>query len=68
METENNIAALQKRYMTTMELATYLGKSKWWVYDRIRQRGIPFIPMGRELLFDIRAIDSWLAKKAVRSI
>ena len=67
MEERNSTLTVQKRYLNTAELADYLGKSKWWIYDRIRGRSIPFIPMGRELLFDVKAIDAWLAKKAVRS-
>jgi excisionase family DNA binding protein len=68
MEDKNSTLTVQKRYLNTAELSEYLCKSKWWIYDKIRQRGIPFTPVGRELLFDLRAIDTWLAKKSVKSI
>jgi len=68
MTTENGKLAVEKRYLNTAELAEYLSKSKWWIYDKIRQRRIPFISVGRELLFDLKAIDTWLAKKSVKCI
>lgn len=57
---------LIKRYLNTEELSGYIGKSKWWIYNKIKQREIPFIPMGRGLLFDVKVIDAWMAQKSVK--
>lgn len=65
MEAGNNKLVVQKRYMSTAELAEYLGKSRWWIYGKIKRRQIPFIPVGRDLRFDVKVIDGWMAKKAV---
>ena len=48
----------EKNSTLSADLAEHLGKSTWWIYDTIRHRGIPFIPVGREMLFDLKAIDT----------
>jgi excisionase family DNA binding protein len=57
---------LEKRYLSTEELSGYICKSRWWIYSKIKQREIPFIPMGRGLLFDVKVIDAWMARKSVK--
>ena len=68
MNDKNDKLTLKKRYLDTAKLSQYLSKSKWWIYDRIQNRAIPFIPVCRELRFDLQVINNWMAKKAVRSI
>jgi excisionase family DNA binding protein len=54
-----------KRYMTVCELSSYICKSKWWIYERVRNREIPFLLVGRQPRFDVKVIDAWLSKKLV---
>lgn len=68
MNNKNDKIVENKRYLSTIELGEYIGKSKWWIYDKIKKREIPFIPIGREARFDIYRIDAWMAKKEVRAV
>lgn len=52
MKFKNAKLPLPRRYLSTLELSQYLGKSKWWIYAKIKRREIPFAPVGRDLRFD----------------
>jgi len=67
MENKNDTLNIRKRYLNTVELAGYLGKSKWWIYKKVKLREIPFIPVGREPRFDLVAIDNWMTKKTIKA-
>ena len=60
---------MEKRYMDTDEVAEYLGVSKWTIYRLVSVRRIPFIPVasGKDKRFDIKAIDAWMEKNAIRA-
>jgi len=68
MNESNDTINRQKRYLSTLELSEYIGKSKWWIYSKIKRRQIPFIPVGRDRRFDLKVIDEWLASLAIRNI
>ena len=67
MNSANDTIQIPKRYLNVIELAEYLGKSKWWIYGKVKLRQIPFISMGRQPRFDMKIIDAWMAKKSVRA-
>jgi excisionase family DNA binding protein len=48
-----------------VELAEYLGVSKWLIYKYIENRDIPFIPFGRIIRFDRLAVERWAEKRMV---
>ena len=58
----------QKRFMTVVDLADYLGISEDTVYTMVSQRSVPFTKVGRLLRFDRKAIDLWLEKHSVKPI
>jgi excisionase family DNA binding protein len=59
----------RKSFCTKKELAEYLGISVYtidsWVSER---REIPFVKMGKKVMFDLRDVDDWIEKKKVRPI
>lgn len=50
----------QKRYLTLDELAELLNIPKNTIYAKTSRREIPFIKVGRRLVFDRQEIDQWL--------
>jgi excisionase family DNA binding protein len=53
-----------KRYLNTNELSEYLGISKHALYQKVSQKRIPFVKIGR-LKFDIREIEKWIKDHSV---
>lgn len=58
------------RYLTIEQAADYLQVSRWSLYKLVQRRRVPFIPVTVDsekpiLRFDSRALDAWMAKKAV---
>lgn len=51
--------------MTADEVATFLRKSPLTIKRWVRERKIPFVPMGNENLFDRAEIARWIAEKRV---
>lgn len=56
-ETEN----MRMRLLTLREVAHYLRVHPGTVYRLVRAGCLPAIRVGRDLRFDIRAVDEWLA-------
>ena len=55
---ENRIALL-----TVEELARLLGVAPKTLRNYVAQRIIPFVKVGRRVLFQVRSIEAWLEKK-----
>lgn len=43
------------------QLAARYGKSRRWVYRQVEERGMPALKLGRELCFQVEAVEAWLA-------
>ena len=56
------------RYLSAKGLTEYLPLSKATIYAMVRKREIPFIPMGRKLIFDTHAVDAWLKRRSVGTV
>jgi len=56
------------QYMTESETADYIRGSRSTLQkDRLYGRGIPFVKMGRRVLYRRADVDAYLAKNVVRS-
>ena len=51
---------LEKKYLSFVEAANYLGISKSSLYKKTASHVIPFIKPGKKLLFNREVIDQWL--------
>lgn len=56
---------LAKRTMTVKELAIYIGIPIQRIYVLTHTKAIPFIKIGRTVVFEMDAIDQWLDAKRV---
>jgi excisionase family DNA binding protein len=54
---------LERMTLTANELAEYLGVSKDLVYGMVREKTVPFIRIGRRVLFKKDSIDRWFANR-----
>ncbi len=56
-----------KKFLSKQELAEQLGLSIFtidaWVYER---KEIPFVRMGRRVMFDLRDVAEWVEKNKIR--
>lgn len=68
MELRTAPALPAKRYLNASELAGYIGKSKWWVYEKVKNREIPFMFVGKQARFDVKSIDQWLSRKLIPAV
>ncbi|MEW5772482.1 MAG: helix-turn-helix domain-containing protein [Thermodesulfobacteriota bacterium] len=59
-------ASMDNRYLNTVEAAGYLRTSKAFLdKDRLtRLHGVPFVRLGRRVLYDKLALDAFLARQA----
>jgi hypothetical protein len=57
----------KRRWVRETEAARYLGLSKALLAkDRCRNHlGIPFIRLGRAILYDLKALESWMESKSI---
>lgn len=58
-------SAYPERYLNVRQTATYLSMSRHTLYERVSQRAIPFIKLGRKLLFDKHDLDRWISRQKV---
>lgn len=50
-----------QRYLDVRCAAVYLGRTPGAVYELVAKRQIPFRRHGRRLVFDVVALDAWIA-------
>lgn len=50
----------QKRIMSSIEAAAYLGISRYELYKLVRSRNLPFSKPKRKLFFDRHQINEWI--------
>jgi len=59
---------MQKRYLTLKEAAQYLGLSESYLYKATAKKEIPFIRLGRKLIFDIRKLDDLMKQNTIEAV
>jgi excisionase family DNA binding protein len=57
-----------QRYMDMKQAAVYLGVSYKALRKRVERRSIPFIKDRKRVMFDSRALDSYMAERAIAFI
>jgi len=58
----------KKRFLNKQELAIFLGISKFTIDAWVSQRRVPFVKMGKRVLFDIEDIEKWINQNKVAPI
>ena len=56
---------MEKRFLTSTEVAVYLGLKEPTIRKWVQQGKIPCHRLGRAVRFDLRQIDIWVKKKAI---
>jgi len=59
--------ATKRRFMSTDELAEYVGMSRNTVYYWVLTKQIPHYKIGNKVKFDIAEVDQWLEARKVNS-
>lgn len=55
---------IEKRYMSVMEMACYLGIGRTKAYKLVKEPTFPIIHIGKKILIDKQALDEvWLPNK-----
>jgi excisionase family DNA binding protein len=62
-----SVPVVDKRYLDVLELASYVGLSRWFIYKMVQRRQIPFIPFGRVVRFDRQQVDLWMNQRMVKA-
>jgi excisionase family DNA binding protein len=47
------------------QLAKRLGRDRRWIYRKVSDHGLPAIKLGRELCFQVGAVEAWIAAHRV---
>ena len=47
------------------ELSKRTTLSRWTIYNLVNQRKIPYVKVGRRLLFPVREIEKWLHEQTI---
>ena len=58
---------MQRKTLTTEEVAEYIGVHKDTIYTMVRQKQIPHIRIRRRIFFSKETIDAWVRDKEERS-
>ncbi len=53
---------MAKRLMSVKEAGAYLGITTWTLYSWVSQGKIPSVKLGSRRLFDVQALDRFIAK------
>lgn len=56
---------IQKKYFSVLEVAKYLGVSKFTIYRLTREQMIPFYSVRDRLVFDLADVDAWMNAQKV---
>lgn len=56
---------MTRQILTVQEIANYIGVSRDLIYKMVRTNEIPFIRIGKRLLFRKESIDQWLLSREV---
>lgn len=56
------------RFLNKKELALYLGISTFTVDSWVSQRRVPYIKMGRRVLFDPLDIEKWIGQNKISPV
>lgn len=54
-----------QRYLDCAGAAAYLAISESYVQKLVSRRRVPFIKLGRRVVFDARQLDRWAARRQV---
>ena len=57
----------KKRLVKIKELSEYLSTPVGAIYQRVARRQIPFVKLGRSLLFDLEKIQEWIRQNSVEN-
>jgi len=64
----HSFSAESKRLLDIKAASLYMGVSPNTLYQWVSQRRFPFVKVGRLTRFDIRQLDSWIERNAVKVI
>jgi excisionase family DNA binding protein len=53
------------KLLSADDLAQRLGRDRRWIYRQVSDHGLPALKLGRELCFQVAAVDRWLASRRV---
>lgn len=59
---------MQRKTLTTEEVADYIGVHKDTIYTMVRQKQIPHIRVRRRIFFSKETIDSWMRDQEQKSL
>ena len=51
----------QKKYLNIQETSNFLGIPKNTLYQYTSQRKIPFVKVGKQLIFDVEELKNWIS-------
>lgn len=64
-EKSHSNSSVPQKYLSILELSTYLGVNELTIRTWIRRAQIPFFKFGRLVRFDIEKIEKWTKEKEV---
>lgn len=60
------IETIERRLIDVNQVSDYTGLAVKTIYSMVSQRRIPFVKLGRLTKFDVREIDNWIMRNAVK--
>lgn len=58
---------MQRKTLTTQEVANYIGVHQDTIYTMVKQKQIPHFRVRRRILFSIETIDAWMREQIQNS-
>ena len=58
--------SVNRRLLNIKELSEYLGISVGSLYQKVFERKIPFVKIGKRVTFDLNVIDDWIKSQSVQ--
>ena len=54
-----------RRLVSIQDAAHYTGLSVHTLYTMVSQRRVPYVKLGRRVMFDLTALDTWIKQQTV---
>lgn len=59
---------MKKRLLNVKEASEYTGLAVGTLYNQVSRREIPFVKLGKKLLFDLQDLDDWINSNKVEPV
>ena len=62
------VPTLPPRYLTVRDAARYLSASVWFIRALVYSQAVPYVRLGRKIVFDVHDLDAYVARQKAGAV